>query len=136
MFRCIHIVRLLSVLAQVQISAPTTTVQPLESLSFTATGGVEPYIFDLVADASGGSITVDGVYTAGAFDTPDGGDRIRATDKLGAVGLASVTVANLYIPPPPATGCGTTDDLTPLLGLFVVPMLFLRRRQDRAWAQP
>lgn len=129
MFRCTQIVRLLSVFAQIQVLAPTATVQPLESLSFTATGGAKPYSFDLVADASGGSITVDGVYTAGAFDTPDGGDRIRATDKLGAIGFASVTVATLYIPPPPATGCGATDDqLTPLLGLFVVAMLFLRRR--------
>jgi len=120
---------LFTVVAQLYVSPPSASVAPLESLSFTASGGVEPYTFTLGADA-GGTITPDGVYTAGPLDAPDGGDRIRATDQLGITGFASVTVVSPYVPPPPATGCGVAgNQLLPVLGLFPVTLLFPRKRR-------
>jgi hypothetical protein len=130
MVPCVPLVGLFTVVAQLYVSPPTPSVAPLESVSFTASGGVEPYIFDLVAHPSGGTVTPDGVYTAGPSDAPDGGDRVRATDKLGITGFASVTVVSPYVPPPPATGCGVTGrHHFPFLGLFLVTMLLQRKRR-------
>jgi hypothetical protein len=128
MLCCVHVVVLFTALSQLEISPPAATVDHLESVSFTASGGAEPYRFELVADVSMGSITVDGVYTAGPFDAPDGGDRVRATDRLAVTAFVDVTVLTPYAPPPPPTGCGATgDQLAPLLGLFLVPALLTRR---------
>jgi len=123
-------VGLVSVLAQLALEPPTATVAPQESLSFTATGGTRPYHFELVTSASGGSITPDGVYTAGTSDAPDAGDLIMATDQLGRTGSASVTVANPYRHPPSPAGCASTGGgVVPLLGLLLP--LILRERSRR-----
>lgn len=126
----VQTVGLLGLLAQLSVTPPTATVAPLESLSFTASGGTKPYAFDLVANPSGASITRDGVYTAGPSDTPDGGDHVRATDQLGRTGSASIVVANPYRPPPLPTGCSSTDEvLVPLLGLLLAPVFTGRSRR-------
>jgi MYXO-CTERM domain-containing protein len=55
---------------------------PLGSASFTATGGSGVgYVFTLDPNNSGGSISADGNYTAGAIGSVT--DTIRATDSLG-----------------------------------------------------
>ena len=73
------------------ISAPTATVGPKGTLTFTATGGTGfGYTWSISPNPSGGSITSAGVYTAGS----KGGvtDVIVVTDSAGATASQNVVV--------------------------------------------
>lgn len=72
------------------ISPTSATVAPKGSRAFTASGGVAPYTFELLSNASGGVVTPSGNYTAG----PNGGvvDVIRLSDSAGSAVNATVTV--------------------------------------------
>jgi hypothetical protein len=106
-------------------------VVPGQTIHFAASGGSGGYAWSLPASPSNGSITADGVYTAGR----NGGvaDKVQATDSNG--NAASVTVVVWALSPKAHAGCGCTnatgDDLASgtLLGAFV---LTVRRRRARA----
>ena len=72
------------------ISPTNTTVAPKALRSFTASGGVAPYTFTLLSNASGGVVTPSGNYTAGT----KGGvvDVIRLSDSAGNAVNATVAV--------------------------------------------
>lgn len=72
------------------ISPTNTSVSPKGQRLFTASGGVPPYGFSFASNASGGTITPSGTYTAGT----KGGvtDIVRLTDGAGANVQATVTV--------------------------------------------
>jgi len=72
------------------INPTSATLAPKGSHAFTASGGVAPYTFSLLSNASGGVITPSGNYTAG----PNGGvvDVIRLSDSAGSSVNATVTV--------------------------------------------
>jgi hypothetical protein len=72
------------------IAPATATVDPGLQTTFTASGGLAPYIWFLSVNASGGSISSTGVYTAGA--TGGVGDVVTVFDSLGASASATVTV--------------------------------------------
>lgn len=72
----------------ITLNAPATTTPPNGMLTFTASGGTGVLTFDLAANASGGKITADGSYTAGA--TPNVIDTVRVKDSIG--GTKSVDV--------------------------------------------
>lgn len=63
-----------------------------ESLTFTGEGGSGMYAFELATNGSGGSVTADGMYTAG----PDtGSDLVRLTDEaLGVMADAMIDVVD------------------------------------------
>ena len=66
------------------------SVPPKGSKSFTASGGAGGYLFSMQTNASGGTITASGNYTAGS--TPNVVDVVRVTDQNGAVALTNVQV--------------------------------------------
>ncbi len=66
-------------------------VQPGETLDFAAFGGNPPYNFTLDVAPSGGAITPDGAYSAGAVAGRS--DVVRVTDAIGGTATASVQVA-------------------------------------------
>jgi hypothetical protein len=80
------------------ITPATATVAPGLQTTFVASGGLAPYTWFLSNNASGGSISSTGVYTAGA--TGGVGDVVTVLDSLGASAIAAVTV------PPPLTVAG------------------------------
>jgi hypothetical protein len=121
----------ITVVGPLVIKPPAVTLEPLESKSFTASGGQEPYIFSLVSE-SDASVTPDGVYTAGG--ATDAGDVVRATDSIGNTAEADVTVTTDYRPPSGA-GCGTTPEhLFPFLAFAALPMLLPRRSREESGA--
>ena len=59
------------------------------ALALTATGGTGPYVWEMVTNRSGATITPEGAYVAG----PSVGiDRVQVTDALGEIGLAQLEV--------------------------------------------
>jgi sugar lactone lactonase YvrE len=72
------------------ITPATATVAPCLQTTFVASGGLPPYTWFLSVNASGGSISSTGVYTAGA--TGGVGDVVTVLDSLGASAVAAVTV--------------------------------------------
>ncbi len=75
----------------VQISPVSQTVNPGNTISFSASGGVPPYDFAFASNISGGSINpATGLYTAGAAL---GTDVIRVTDGKTDVAFATIRVA-------------------------------------------
>jgi hypothetical protein len=116
-----------TVVGPLVIKPSAVTLEPLESKSFTASGGQEPYIFSLFSE-SDASVTLDGVYTAGG--TSDAGDVVRVTDSIGNTAEADVSVTTDYRPPSGA-GCGTTPEhLFPLLAFAALLMLLPRRSRE------
>ena len=71
-------VTVVSTLEELKISPTTASVSVGNSISFVATGGVGSYTFDFQTNNSGGSVTPDGVYTAGS--TTGVSDTIIVTD--------------------------------------------------------
>ncbi len=76
--------------------AGTTTLETGDSITLFATGGDDPYTFDIPTNISGASITpLGGFYTAG----PGAGvDTVRVTDNLGAIVTVNITVTPATIP--------------------------------------
>ncbi len=65
-------------------------VAPLQTVTFVASGGEEPYGWTLTTDASGATVTAAGVYTAGA--TPDVQDDVTVTDSLTDTAYITINV--------------------------------------------
>lgn len=79
--------RELGMKGMLSISPQTSTVVGGGSLSFSASGGVEPYAFSMAGGS--GSITAAGLYTAPLVSGPA---TVRVTDSAGATAVASITV--------------------------------------------
>lgn len=65
--------------------------------SFLANGGTGPYLFEVEAGGAGGSITLEGLYTAPAAVNPDPSkafDVVRVTDSLGDTATSKILVAD------------------------------------------
>ena len=86
------------------ISPAVAAVAAGGKATFKAGGGTAPYVFSLATNASGGSITPNGAYTAG----PTGGvtDVVRVTDAAGGSATAQIAVAA-------ADGAPSTDATRP-----------------------
>jgi large repetitive protein len=81
-----------TVTAGVSVSPAQVTVAPGGSQSFTATGGSGTgFVWSLPTNASGGTITPAGIYTAGTTGSVI--DVVQAKDSLGNLKTATVTVA-------------------------------------------
>jgi hypothetical protein len=117
----------ITVVGPLIIKPSAVTLEPLESKSFTASGGQEPYIFSLVSE-SDASVTLDGVYTAGG--TSDAGDVVRVTDSIGNTAEADVTVTTDYRPPI-RSGCGTTPEHQFTRLAFAALLMLLPRRSRK-----
>jgi hypothetical protein len=105
------------------ISPSNVTLEPKARQNFTAFGGEGPYQWAFVTNASSGSLSAAGAYTAG----PTGGvtDVVGVTDSHGAQVTATVRVT-------PSGGCGATGgSALPLLALALLPLLTARRRRSR-----
>jgi uncharacterized protein (TIGR03382 family) len=113
-----------AVTSALEISPAAFILAPMASQIFTASAGSGTgYVWDFVTDASGGAMSVNGVYTAGARG--DVTDVLRVTDSLGAQALALVTVT-----PIPTGGCGATGgNSSPLLAIAVLPLLVARLKR-------
>ena len=113
------------------VSPSSVTVAPGSSQTFTVSGGSGTgYIWVLTTNASGGTISGNGVYTAGATGSVT--DVARVTDSLGATATATIAVtAKTSSPPTTASGgCSSTGgSLFSLLGLAGLPLLVARRRR-------
>jgi hypothetical protein len=107
------------------IAPPSVTLAPMESQSFTASGGSGQYAWSFVNNTSGGSLYQNGSYSAGS----NGGatDVVEVTDSLGATARAVVTVT-------PTSkvgggGCSATGGSTwPFLGFAALVFLVSQRR--------
>lgn len=75
---------------QLIISPASTTLPPKGLRTFTASGGLPPYQFSFVSNASNGQISPQGNYTAGAKGNVV--DVVRVTDSAGAQATATITV--------------------------------------------
>ncbi|MBX3218473.1 MAG: SBBP repeat-containing protein [Labilithrix sp.] len=76
--------------AALVISPASSSAPPRGQRSFAASGGVAPYAFSLISNASGGLVTSAGTYTAG----PKGGvvDVVRLSDAAGNGVSATIVV--------------------------------------------
>jgi hypothetical protein len=72
------------------ISPANTSVPPRGQLQFTASGGLPPYRFTFASNASQGSLTNSGLYTAGSRGSVV--DIVRVTDSTGDSRIATITV--------------------------------------------
>jgi hypothetical protein len=111
----------------VAISPSSVTLAPQASQTFTASGGSGTgYTWAFVANASGGTLSATGVYTAGA--TGGVNDIIGVTDSLGNSATATVTVTAVTAPSN-SGGCGATSGNTfPLLAPAVLLLMAWGRR--------
>ncbi len=90
----------LSVMAGVSITPATLTVSPRKVQQLSAAGGSGArYVFTLVANGSGGSITADGFYAAGLTGSTT--DTVSVTDSLGN-GASLVITVNAALTTTPA----------------------------------
>jgi hypothetical protein len=85
------------------VIAPThVTLLPGASQTFTVSGGSGTgYIWALISNASGGTLSATGLYTAGSVN--DATDVVSVTDSLGVPATAIVTVTTLAVSPRNAT---------------------------------
>ncbi|MBL8918464.1 MAG: hypothetical protein JNJ54_06355 [Myxococcaceae bacterium] len=92
----------ITVTAGVSVMPATASSPPRGSVSFTANGGAgAPFAWSLATNASGGSITPSGVYTAGSTGAVS--DVVQATDPLGNVASATVMVGPVISIVPPSS---------------------------------
>jgi hypothetical protein len=73
-----------------QMSPTSASVAPLATQQFTAIGGYGSYTWALTTNASGGSVSSSGLYTAGS--TANTTDVVTATDAFGNTVTATITV--------------------------------------------
>lgn len=116
-----------SVTAGVSISPSTSRVAPGGQISFTATGGSGTgFTWSIPTNASGGSVTAGGLYTAGAADGVT--DVVQVADSLQNVATRDVLVSSA--PPPPggavtgscASGCSSASAALLTLALLAISM--------------
>lgn len=117
------------------ISPATATVSPGGAVGFTASGGSGTgYVWSLAVNASGGSITAAGVYTAGTKGNVS--DTVEVTDSLGNTATATVAVTAAAPPAAPVSStCGGCAQGGPATGLLALA-LAARSRRRRALAPP
>jgi Galactose oxidase, central domain len=85
------------VTSAVAIDPSSVTLDPLASQAFTASGGSGTgYVWAFITNASGGTLSADGVYTAGATNHVT--DVVSVTDSLGNSSTATVTVGTPVAP--------------------------------------
>jgi hypothetical protein len=92
-----------TVTAGVSVSPATASVAPRGTQAFTAQGGSGSYTWTLATNGSGGTVDATGLYTAGSTGATT--DVVKATDSLGNIATATVTVtaAPLSLSPGTAT---------------------------------
>jgi len=78
------------VIIPIILSPATVTVAALGSQQFTPLGGYAGYTYTILVNNSGGSISVGGLYTAGAVGSVQ--DTVKVTDSLGNIATSIVTV--------------------------------------------
>jgi Galactose oxidase, central domain/Kelch motif len=119
----------------VVIGPGSVTVATKATATFSASGGSGAgYTWSLVTNASGGTITASGVYTAGS--TGGVTDVVGVTDSFGASAAATATVRASSISTVTAAsnsgGCNSAGgNVFPLLALVAVPLLTARRQPRR-----
>ena len=92
--------------APLSISPATATVAPRGTATFSASGGSGTgYVWSLAVNASGGSISPVGVYTAGATGSVT--DTVKLTDSAGSTASAPVTVTAAPTAPSVTTTAAT-----------------------------
>jgi hypothetical protein len=82
--------------APLQLRPTSTNLPPLGAFTFDVTGGLPPYHFTFLANASGASISAAGLYTAGVTL---GTDVARISDLLGGEVIANVAVTTILTQP-------------------------------------
>ncbi len=89
----------------------TSDVTAGERVALGASGGYGAYVWTITVNNSGGSITPDGVYTAG----PKGGiDTVTVTDSSGAsitITIRSLTLDRLFVFAGVPSGVGSADGI-------------------------
>lgn len=85
-------VSIVSILDELEINPKVATLSPGSSITFVATGGVEPYTFSFETNNSGGTITAAGVYTAGTVTGVTDTIIVMDADSMVSVPAASVSV--------------------------------------------
>lgn len=84
------------------ISPKTVTVSAGGTVTFSASGGIPPYVYSMQSNPSGGSINANsGIYTAG--NTTGVTDSVKVIDNIGASSMAQVIVSG-----PPISQAGFT----------------------------
>lgn len=121
----------------VSVTPSDPTVGPGGALTFTASGGSETgFVWSLSTNGSGGSISAEGAYVAGATGATL--DQVQVVDSLGNVGLASVSVvaggAVNQVPfeqraPVSGWSCGCNSSSSGAGWLLAVGALFALRRR-------
>ena len=78
-------------LSAVSVAPDTSSSPPQGSITFTASGGSGTgYVWSLSRNASGGTISAEGVYTAGTTDSST--DVVQVVDSLGNSATRSLTI--------------------------------------------
>ena len=78
------------VITPIILSPATAIVATLGSQQLTPLGGRAPYVYSMLVNNSGGSVSVAGLYTAGALGSVL--DTVRVTDNLGNTGDSVISV--------------------------------------------
>lgn len=78
--------------AELLLSPTVTSTPPRGAIAFRASGGTLPYAFELISNASNGTISGTGQYHAGSRG--DVTDRVRVTDGAGHSKTATITVTS------------------------------------------
>ena len=125
-----------TITAGVSIVPSTASVAPAGSQSFTASGGSGAgYAWSFSTNASGGTIDPStGAYVAGS--SGDVTDVVRATDSLGNMATASVTVVKPVTAAAPGKsgGCGSTGGPGEWVSIVMMVGAWARaRRRARSW---
>jgi hypothetical protein len=112
-----------SVTLTLTVMPSSASVAPHSGELFTASGGSGTgYHWALVTNASEGTISPSGLYTAGG--TGGVTDVVGVTDSVGNSATAKVTVTTS------GCGCGTGGDAFPVLLFGALPLLSSRRRRS------
>ena len=115
-------------IVDVQVLPSTTNVATGATVAFTPIDGTPPYTFTLIANNSGGSITSNGVYTAGLICATD---NVRVTDASNSTATATITTLDTT---PPNIVCPANILINTNLASVAVP--FTATATDNCTASP